>query len=91
MTNKEFIKQLSDKRGSNAEFTETLVTAFVHTLVNEVKKGNSVSIQGFGVFDSKEKAERKMYNPTTKETQTIPSRKGMFFKMSAVVKDKLNK
>lgn len=72
------------------ELTENLVSTFVQVLVNEVKSGNSVSIQSFGVFDSKDKAERKMYNPTTKEIQIIPCRKGMIFKMSSVLKDKIN-
>ncbi len=90
MTNNEFIKALSKKTGANTDFTENLVSTFVQMLVNEVKVGNSVSIQSFGVFDSKDKAERKMYNPTTKEIQIIPCRKGMIFKMSAVLKDKIN-
>lgn len=90
MTNNEFIKTLSKKTAVNTELTENLVSTFVQVLVNEVKSGNSVSIQSFGVFDSKDKAERKMYNPTTKEIQIIPCRKGMIFKMSSVLKDKIN-
>jgi nucleoid DNA-binding protein len=55
-----------------------------------VREGKVVSIQGFGNFELKEKAERKIYSPSTKSFNIIPSKRVINYKMSPVLKDRIN-
>lgn len=90
MTNTEFIKSLSEKTGMTAEQLEPMVAQFIGAFARELASGRVVSVQGFGNFESREKSERKMYNPTTKSYKIIPKKVSLNFKMSATLKDKIN-
>lgn len=90
MTNKEFIKQLIEKtRLSSIEVAE-LQAACTDMIVQQVAEGNTVMFTGLGTFEPKEKQERKIYNPTTKEYKIIPARQTLGFRQSPTYKDKLN-
>ena len=90
MTNKVFIQSLAKRMNLDEDEVAVLADNFVSTFVQEVVTGGLVSIQGFGNFELKEKAERKMYNPTTKTFKVIPSKKTLGFKMSATLKNRIN-
>ena len=45
-----------------------------------MKRGERVSIQGFGAFELRELGVRKVFNPRTKEFVEVPSRKKIVFK-----------
>lgn len=90
MTNTDFIRSLSEKMEMPETQVESLVSQFVNVFVKEVSTGRVVSVQGFGNFESREKAERKMYNPTTKSFKIIPKKVTLGFKMSATLKDRIN-
>jgi len=91
MTNKTFVQSLAERLGMNETEVSVLTEQFVDIFVKEVLDGNLVSVQGFGNFEIKEKAERKMYNPTTKTFKVIPGKKALGFKMSATLKGRINK
>lgn len=91
MTNKTFIQSLAERLGMSESETTLLAQQFVDTFMQQVKDGSLVSIQGFGNFEIKTKAERKMYNPTTKSFSMIPSKEALVFKMSATLKNRVNK
>ncbi|MBR2192660.1 MAG: HU family DNA-binding protein [Bacteroidaceae bacterium] len=89
MNNKEFAMRLAKKTGLSAQQIADLQNAFIDSVVSEVRQGNVVSLQGFGNFELKEKAARKMYNPTTQETVIIPARYTLGYKPSNTLKDKI--
>lgn len=91
MTNKAFVQSLAERLGMDEEEVAVLADQFVDTFVQEVLAGGLVSVQGFGNFELKEKAERKMYNPTTKTFKIIPGKNVLGFKMSATLKNRVNK
>lgn len=91
MKYKDFVKRLSETLEVDEPETEEMVETYLNELLKSVAEGNVVSVQGIGIFDTKVKAERKMYNPTTKETVIIPSRRVLNFRQSAVLKEKFNK
>lgn len=91
MTNKTFVQSLAERLGMGEEEVAVMTEQFVGTFVQEVSAGNLVSVQGFGNFELKEKAERKMYNPTTKSFKIIPGKSVLGFKMSATLKNRINK
>lgn len=90
MTNTDFLKRLSEKTDMTVEQLEPMVEQFVGAFARELATGKVVSVQGFGNFESREKAERKMYNPTTKSYKIIPKKVTLNFKMSATLKEKIN-
>ena len=90
MTNKELSKQLAEKTGLSSIEVAELQAACADMIIEQVAQGNTVVFTGFGTFEQKEKPERKMYNPTTKETLMIPARQTVGFRPSGSLKEKLN-
>ena len=90
MNNKDFIDSLTRKLGVEERQTVQLVESFAGVLAHAMSCDKVVSVQGFGNFERKEKAERKIYNPSTKEFKVVPSKQVVNFKMSPVLKEKIN-
>jgi len=90
MTNKTFVQSLAEKLEMDEAKAAILADQFVDVFVKEVMSGSLVSVQGFGNFEIKEKAERKMYNPTTKSFKVIPGKSVLGYKMSATLKTRIN-
>lgn len=91
MNNKEFIDSMTRKMGIEEKQVTQLVESFVEVLANTMNSDKVVAVQGFGNFEKKEKSERKIYNPSTKTFKVIPSKQVVNFKMSPVLKEKINK
>ncbi len=51
----------------------TAVDGLLETIVDTVRTGESVSITGFGVFESRARAARTARNPRTGETVHVPA------------------
>lgn len=90
MNNKEFIEKVSQKTNFEIEDVKDLSSALIGAVLEEIADGNSLTIQGFGSFEPREKARRKIYNPTTKTYMVVPSKTTLSYKMSATLKDRLN-
>ena len=90
MTNKDFIEKVSQKTNFEVEDVKDLSSALIEAVLEGVADGNSVTIQGFGSFEPREKARRKIYNPTTKTYMVVPSKITLSYKMSAALKERLN-
>ena len=74
----------------NEKVAEKTATAVLDTIMEEVKAGNVVTIQGFGTFKTVAVAERKGRNPQTGDEITIPAHKKVVFKPSKQFKDAVN-
>ena len=68
-----------------------LSSSLVGAVLEEIAEGDSVTIQGFGSFDAREKASRRIYNPTSKTYLVVPSKTTLSYKMSVALKTQLNK
>lgn len=90
MTNNKFIAALAKKSKLSVADAENLLNKLEAIIVDSVKEGDTVAMQGLGNFELKVKAERRMYNPATKGYRIIPSSKTMAFRPNANIKDKLN-
>lgn len=90
MNNKEFIERVSLKTNYEAEDVKELSAALIGVVLDEIGEGNSITIQGFGAFEPREKARRKVYNPTSKTFIVVPPKTTLGYKMSAALKDRLN-
>ena len=67
-----------------------LTTTFINELAENLDDGNSLTIQGFGSFEVKERAARTGRNPKTGEAVEIPASKYVAFSAGSSLKDKVN-
>ena len=91
MTNKEFLEKISQKTHLEMDDVKELSSSLVGAVLEEIAQGNSVTIQGFGSFEPREKASRRIYNPTTKTYIVVPSKTTLGYKMSVALKTQINK
>ena len=88
MNNKELIAELARKLDLPKEKVSVLLETTAQTMTGELGKGNSVNMQGFGIFESRRKEERVSVNPRTKTRTLIPPKQVLVFKPSNSLKDK---
>lgn len=88
MNNKDFISELSRRLGYTIKDTSELVSSLLSGMTQELQEGNIVTIQGFGTFEVKKKAERITVNPTTKQRMLVPPKLVLAYRPSGQLKDK---
>lgn len=87
MNKSDLIKSIADTQGLKLTEATRLVDAVFDTITNTLKRGEQVSISGFGTFVAKTRAARDGRNPATGMTIKIPARTTMAFKPAAAMKD----
>jgi DNA-binding protein HU-beta len=89
MNKKELIANIAELVELSTQESERAVNAFTDAISQELAKGGSVSLIGFGTFQIKERAERTGRNPQTGEAITIAASKTPGFKAGKTLKDAL--
>ncbi len=79
MTRKDLIDRVAKEFGLKKKDAEAIVKFIFQEIAETVKKGERVSIQGFGAFELRKLRERKVRNPKTGEKIDIPVRKKVVF------------
>ncbi len=79
MTRRDLIDRVAKKFGLKKKEAEAIVKFIFQEIAETVKKGERVSIQGFGAFELRELKERKIRNPRTGENIEVPKREKVFF------------
>ncbi len=62
-----------EKIGGTKKAAEDAVETVFDSITNSLKKGEDVSVAGFGVFAAKKRAAREARNPRTGETVHVPA------------------
>lgn len=62
------------------------VDAMINTVTNAMKKGDKVTLVGFGTWEVRKRAARKGVNPRTGEAIKIKATKVVSFKPGAAIK-----
>ena len=91
MTKGELVAKIAAEAGVKKSEAERCVNAFVKALSEALEKGERVAIPGLGVFNVRERKERKGRNPRTGEPMVIPARKAVVFTPAKALKEKVNK
>ena len=65
MNKAELVAAVADKAGISKKDAEESVKAFTEVITEELKKGEKVTLVGFGTFEVSERAERTGRNPQT--------------------------
>jgi DNA-binding protein HU-beta len=72
MNKSQLVDALADRLGDRKS-AATAVDALLQIVVDTVRSGDSVSLAGFGVFESRARAARTGRNPRTGETVAVPA------------------
>ena len=89
MTHKDLIAELSQRLDWTQAKTSGTLDAAVEILNEKLAENVSVSIQNFGIFETKKKSERVSVNPLTQERFLVPPKITVGFKPASGIKDKL--
>jgi DNA-binding protein HU-beta len=73
VTKQEFVNQVASKSGLSPRDAGKAVDAFLETITESLKGGDSVNFTGFGKFSTSQRAARQGVNPRTKEKVDIPA------------------
>lgn len=89
MTKTELTTGIAEKSGMSKKDAELFLKAFIDTVSDTMKKGESIQIVGFGTFTVKERAARTGRNPQTGEEIKIKASKTVGFKAGKALKENL--
>ena len=63
MTKQEFVGQVAQRAGLSTRDATKAVDAFIDSITDALKRGDSVSFTGFGKFSTSQRAAREGVNP----------------------------
>ena len=90
MNRKELIDALAAQTDSTKVDAERAVAALIDIISGTLKKGDSLSLVGFGTFEVRKRAARIGRNPKTGEKLKIKAAKVPAFKAGATLKAVVN-
>lgn len=90
MNKSELIDAIADNSGLSKADSGRAVDALVKSVTKALKKGDTVSLVGFGTFSVRKRAARTGRNPRTGETIKIKASKNPAFKAGKALKDAVN-
>lgn len=80
-------EMIHEKIGGTKVQSEEIVQSIFDAIVSTLKKGDDVSIAGFGIFSSVKKAARMARNPKTGEMVQVAAKNSPKFKAGKALKD----
>ena len=90
MNRKELVEALATKTESTKADAERAVAGLIDIVSDTLKKGDSVTLVGFGTFEVRKRAARTGRNPKTGEALKIKAAKVPAFKAGATLKATVN-
>ena len=90
MNRKELVDALSAKTDSTKADAERNIAALIEIITATLKKGDSISLVGFGSFEVRKRAARTGRNPKTGAELKIKASKAPAFKPGATLKAAVN-
>lgn len=90
MNKTELVESIAKEAGLSKADAKRALDAFVNTTTKCLKKGDKLSLIGFGSFSISKRKARKGRNPQTGKEITIKARNLVRFKAGANLADKVN-
>jgi DNA-binding protein HU-beta len=90
MNRKELVDALAAKTESTKADAERAIAGLIDIVTDTLKKGDSVTLVGFGTFEVRKRAARTGRNPKTGEALKIKASKVPAFKPGATLKATVN-
>ena len=89
MNKQELIDKVAKKAEITKKDTQAAIDATIEVIMDAVKKGDKVTLVGFGTFSSINRAARNGRNPQTGKTMKIAARKAPKFSAGKNFKEKV--
>ena len=90
MNKTELIDQVAESADLSKADAARAVDAVISSVTKALKKGDSVTVVGFGTVQVRERAARTGRNPKTGDTINIAASKNPAFKAGKALKDAVN-
>lgn len=90
MKTNDFLESISAKSGLSKNNVKACMDAFEETIIETIKKNESVTLFGFGCFEPRSRKERIGRSPKNQTAITIPAQKSVGFKVGKVLKKAVN-
>jgi DNA-binding protein HU-beta len=90
MNKAELISEVSEAAEVSKADAGRAVDAVIDVITKALKKGDTVTLVGFGTFSVRKRAARQGRNPQTGETIKIKASKNPAFKAGKALKDAVN-
>ena len=90
MNKSELIDAIADEADISKAAAGRALDALTDAITDALKKGDTVSLVGFGTFSVRKRAARTGRNPRTGETIKIKASKNPAFKAGKALKDAVN-
>ena len=90
MNKSELVDSIAEQSGLSKAQAEKALAATIETVTDTLRKGNSISLVGFGTFSVKDRAARTGRNPQTGEPIQIKAAKVAGFKVGKLLKTAVN-
>ena len=90
MNKAELIDAVAEATALSRADAEKTTNAVLDSIIDALRKGDQVSLVGFGTFSVRERAARTGRNPQTGETIQIKASKSPGFKAGKAFKDAVN-
>ncbi len=87
MNKSELVKALAEKADFTQKDAAKALEAMVATIQDALAKGDRVQIIGFGSFEVRDRKERKVISPATRQEITVPATKVPAFKPGKSLKE----
>lgn len=87
VTKKELVRRAAYRAGVNAEIVAEVMEAFTEEIKTAVANGEQVTLPGFGVFESRERAARTARSPKSGEPVSVPARTVPAFRVSGAFRN----
>jgi DNA-binding protein HU-beta len=91
MTKTDLVDVIAGKAKISKSAALEAVDALTASITSALKKGDKVTLVGFGTFDVAKRAARDGVNPQTRQKIKIKASKAPRFKAGKVLKDAVNK
>src|SRR5690625_4639549 len=90
MTKADIVDIISSSTGLRKVETEAVVKGFMDTVIDAMKRGETIELRGFGSFKVVKRAQRVARNPKTNEEVIVPEQYVPTLKISKDFKNAVN-
>ncbi len=87
MNKSDFIKKLSRKSNLTQKECKLFLDVMITVVGQSLQNGESISLMGFGKFETRNRKPRKSYNPQTKQRVLLPASRVPVFRAGKTLKD----
>ena len=90
MTKADIVDIISSSTGLTKVETEAVVKGFMDTVIDAMKRGETIELRGFGSFKVVKRAQRVARNPKTNEEVIVPEQDVPMLKVSKDFNNQVN-